>query len=56
MTPVFEIFYPIFYPYFMPHHDLIDLFLQKKWFVSITFSSRDIGPKIGLMFHQNVLF
>ncbi len=29
-------------PYFMLHHNLNDpLFLQKNWFISITFSSRD---------------
>ncbi len=41
MTPVFEFSIKLG-PYFMPEHDLIDpLFLLKKNFVTITFSSRD---------------
>ncbi len=58
MTPVFEGFFLSNCPYFMPKLDLIDLlFLQKKnWFVSITFSGQILGPKLGLIFHENVLF
>ncbi len=53
MTFIFYIFDP-----FMPNHDLIDPFiLQKKIGLSLSHLIPDIlGPKLGLIFHQNVLF
>ncbi len=60
-----------FGPYFIPHHDLINpLFLQKKWMISITFSSRDTQTKIyskflpkciiqqflSILYHFSILF
>ncbi len=45
-------------PYFMPHHDLIDiLFLQNFFYLSLSHLVLEIlGPKVDLIFHQNVLF
>ncbi len=42
----------------MPHHDLIDpLSGEKNWVVYIIFGLTEIlGPKVGVTFHQNVLF
>ncbi len=43
-------------PYFMPHHHLIDpLFLQKTNCLSHLLPEI-CGPKVDLIFHQNVLF
>ncbi len=55
MTPVFENLIQ-FGPYCMLHHDLIDpLFLQKKISLSLShLLSQILGPKFGLIFHQNV--
>ncbi len=45
-------------PYFIPHHNPIDpLFLEKKIGWSLSHLVPEIlGPKVGLIFHQNVLF
>ncbi len=45
-------------PYFIPQHTPIDpLFLQKKIGLSLSHLIPWIlGPKCGLIFHQNVLF
>ncbi len=45
-------------PYFIPQHTLIDyLFLQKKFvcLYCILIVPGILGPKVGLIFHQNVL-
>ncbi len=45
-------------PYFISQHNLIDpLFLQKKIGLSLSHLVPEIlGPKVGLIFHQNVFF
>ncbi len=45
-------------PYCMPHHDLIDPFsCRKKIGLSVSHLVPEIlGPKVGLIVHQNVLF
>ncbi len=45
-------------PCFMPHHDSIDpLFCRKKISLSLShLVTETLGPKIGLIFHLNVLF
>ncbi len=57
MTTIFWIFYPID-PFYIPQHNPIDpLFLQKKICLSLSHLVPEIlGPKVGLFFHQNVLF
>ncbi len=57
MTPIFEIFDPSG-PYCMLQLDLIDpLFLQKKIRLSLSHLVIEIlGPRLGLIFHQNALF
>ncbi len=36
--------------------DRAPLSVEKNWFVFITFISRDTGPKVGLIFYNNVLY
>ncbi len=57
MTPVLGIFSPIG-SLFIPQHNPIDpLFLQKKIGLSLSHLVPEIlGPKVGLFFHQIVLF
>ncbi len=57
MTEVFEIFNPIG-SIFIPQHNPIDLFfLQKKIGLSLSHLVPEIlGPKVVVIFHQNVLF
>ncbi len=58
MTPVFFKLSIRLGPYFIPHHNPIDtLFLQKKIDLSLSHLVPEIlGPKVGLIFHQNVFF
>ncbi len=60
MNPIFEIFdlneflcYTLSWPNWRP------LSAERNWVVSITFSHlvpEIVGPKVGLIFHQNLLF
>ncbi len=56
MTPVFLNFSPIG-PYFIPQHNPIGPSFCRKIGLSLSHSVPEIlGPKVGLMFHQNVVF
>ncbi len=57
MTPFFK-FSIRLGPYFIPQHNPIDpLFLQKKIGFSLSHLVPEIlGPKVGLIFHQNLFF
>ncbi len=58
MTPILGIFNLIGSLFFIPQHNPIDpLFLQKKIGLSLSHLVPEIlGPKVSLIYHQNVLF
>ncbi len=44
-------------PYFIPQHNLIDLLSTEKICLSLSHLVPEIlGPKFGLIFHQNIVF
>ncbi len=58
MTPVLRIFNPTVFLFYIPQHNPIDhLVLQKKICLPPSHLVPEIlGPKVGLIFHHNVLF
>ncbi len=57
MTPVLGIFNPIGSLFYTSTQSDCPLFLQKKIGFSLSHLVPEIlGPKVGLIFHQNVLF